>query len=166
MSLSIRAAGPQDGGLILALIGELAAYERLAHQAGAGLADIEQALFGPAPKVFCEIAEIDGEPIGFALWFYNFSTFQGRHGLYLEDLYVCPSARGRGAGRALLASLARRCVAEGLSRMEWAVLDWNAPAIGLYDALGAASLDDWRIRRLAGEALARLAHGESPTGPA
>ena len=100
---------------------------------------------------------MDGEAVGFALWFYNFSTFVGRSGLYLEDLFVRPQVRGRGAGKALLAALARRCVAEGLGRMEWAVLDWNAPSIAFYDALGSRSLDDWRIRRLTGEALARLA---------
>jgi GNAT superfamily N-acetyltransferase len=92
-----------------------------------------------------------------ALWFYNFSTFTGRHGIYLEDLYVRPQARGRGAGKALLARLARRCVDEGLTRLEWAVLDWNAPAIAFYDALGAAALDDWIIRRVSGDALRRLA---------
>ncbi len=156
MSLTVRSARPGDAGLILTLVSELAAYERLSHAVAASRADIDRALFAPDPKVFCEIAELAGEPVGFALWFYNFSTFLGRHGLYLEDLYVRPHARGAGVGRALLADLARRCVREGLGRMEWAVLDWNAPAIGFYDRLGAASLDDWRIRRLSGEALARL----------
>ena len=157
MTLELRCARPEDAGAILALIGELAAYERLSHEATASRQDIERALFGPNPKVFCDMADIDGEPVGFALWFYNFSTFVGRHGLYLEDLYVRPQARGAGVGGALLAGLARRCVAEGLGRLDWAVLDWNAPAIGFYEALDAARLDDWTLRRLTGEALVRLA---------
>ena len=159
MSVHIRPARRQDAPLIAALIGELAAYERLAHEAKASAADLERALFCEAPRAFCELAEVDGEGVGFAIWFYNFSTFVGRSGLYLEDLFVRPQARGRGAGLALLRSLARRCVAEELGRMEWAVLDWNASAIRLYDALGSRSLEDWRIRRLSGEALARLAQG-------
>ncbi len=159
MSVCVRAARPDDAALIATLIGELAVYERLEHEARASPADLERALFCAAPKVFCELAEVDGEAVGFALWFYNFSTFVGRSGLYLEDLFVRPQARGRGAGLALLRSLARRCVAEELGRMEWAVLDWNAPAIDFYDALGSRSLDDWRLRRLAGEPLAALARG-------
>ena len=157
MSVAIRTAKAADCDLVAALIGELAAYERLAHEAKATPADIQAALFAATPRAFCEIAEVDGEPVGFALWFYNFSTFVGRSGLYLEDLFVRPQVRGRGAGRALLKALAARCVAEDLGRMEWAVLDWNAPALRFYDALGSRSLDDWRIRRLTGEALAKLA---------
>ena len=157
MSVSVRTAETADCALVAALIGELAAYERLAHEAKAAPADIQAALFAAHPRAFCEIAEVDGEPVGFALWFYNFSTFVGRSGLYLEDLFVRPQVRGRGAGKALLRTLARRCVAEDLGRMEWAVLDWNAPAIAFYDALGSRSLDDWRIRRLTGEALTTLA---------
>jgi GNAT superfamily N-acetyltransferase len=159
MSLETRSARPQDVGVVFDFIRELAEYERLSHAVSATPDDIAAALFGPAPRAFAEIAEFDGEPVGFALWFYNFSTFVGRCGLYLEDLYVRPSARGAGAGKALLRRLAQRCVAEGLGRFEWSVLDWNAPAIGFYDGLGAASLDDWRIRRLSGEALKRLAEG-------
>ena len=159
MSVQVRSARREDCALVADLILELAAYERLAHEARASAADLEAALFGPAPRAFCELAEVDGEAVGFALWFYNFSTFVGRSGLYLEDLFVRPRARGRGAGLALLRSLARRCVAEDLGRMEWAVLDWNAPALAFYDALGSRSLDDWRLRRLAGEALERLAQG-------
>ena len=157
MSVAVRPAQRDDCTLVAALIGELAAYEKLAEQAKATPAVLEAALFAPTPRVFCEIAEVDGEAVGFALWFYNFSTFVGRGGVYLEDLFVRPQARGRGAGLALLRSLAGRCAAEGLGRMEWAVLDWNAPAIAFYDALGSRSLDDWRLRRLDGEALARLA---------
>ena len=159
MSVVVRPARRGDAALIAALIRELADYERLADEARATPEDIQAALFGEAPRAFCELAEVDGEAVGFALWFYNFSTFVGRSGLYLEDLFVRPQARGRGAGLALLRSLARRCLAEQLGRMEWAVLDWNAPAIGFYDALGSRSLDDWRIRRLTGEALAKLARG-------
>ena len=153
----VRPAQRADAPLVLSLISELAEYERLAHEAVATLGDIERALFAEQPRAFCDLVEVDGEPVGFALWFYNFSTFVGRHGIYLEDLFVRPQARGRGAGKALLANLARRCVDEGLGRLEWAVLDWNAPAIGFYDSLGAAAMDDWTVRRLSGEALRRLA---------
>jgi GNAT superfamily N-acetyltransferase len=159
MTVKIRAAALADAPLIVALIAELAEYERLSHEAVATVPGIEAALFGASPKAFCDIAEVEGEAVGLALWFYNFSTFVGRHGLYLEDLYVRPKARGQGAGKALLAHLARRCMDEQLGRMEWAVLDWNAPAIAFYDGLGSVSMDDWRIRRLTGEALARLAQG-------
>ena len=157
MSVAVRSARREDAALIVQLIAELAEYERLANEAEATPQDIEAALFGSAPRAFCEIAEVDGESVGFALWFYNFSTFVGRSGLYLEDLFVRPQARGRGAGKALLKALAQRCVAEDLGRMEWAVLDWNAPALAFYDTLGSRSLDDWRIRRLTGEALVKLA---------
>ncbi len=143
--------------MIHGFIRELAAYEKLLDAAVATVENIDAALFGENPRVFCDIAEMDGAPIGFALWFYNFSTFQGRCGLYLEDLYVRPEARGLGAGKALLARLAKRCVEEGLGRMDWAVLDWNAPSIAFYDSLGALALNDWITRRLTGGALTRLA---------
>jgi GNAT superfamily N-acetyltransferase len=158
-NLAIRAATPGDAALIMGFIRELAAYEKLSHAVEATEQDIARDLFGPTPRAFCDIAEAGGEPIGFALWFYNYSTFRGRAGIYLEDLFVRPDARGHGAGKALLKRLARRCVDEGLGRLEWAVLDWNAPAIGFYDALGAQALDDWIVRRLTGEALTRLAGG-------
>ena len=154
--VSVRPAVPADDALILQFIRDLAAYEKLLDDGRATRDDITVALFGDNPKAFCDIAEIDGRPVGFALWFYNFSTFVGRHGIYLEDLFVRPQARGQGAGKALLAGLARRCVDERLGRLEWAVLDWNAPAIAFYDSLGAAAKVDWIIRRLDGEALARL----------
>jgi GNAT superfamily N-acetyltransferase len=156
MRLVVRPAVPADLALIYGFIRALAEYEQLAHAVTATEADVGQALFGPAPRVFAEIAEADGAAVGFSLWFYSYSTFVGRHGIYLEDLFVLPEARGRGAGRALLSSLARRCVDEGLGRLEWAVLDWNAPAIGVYDRIGAAALDDWTLRRLTGEALKAL----------
>jgi GNAT superfamily N-acetyltransferase len=157
MSLAIRPATPADAALIFALIGELADYEKLAHEVKASETDIADILFAPSPRAFCDIAELDGAPVGFALWFYNVSTFDGRHGIYLEDLFVRPEARGRGAGLALLRRLAQRCRDEGLARLEWAVLDWNSLAINFYDALGAAAKSDWIIRRLSGEALAALA---------
>jgi GNAT superfamily N-acetyltransferase len=155
--LEIREATVADAGLILRFIRDLAAYERLLHEVEATEGDVVRDLFGPRPKVFCDIAEQDGEPVGFALWFYNYSTFRGRHGIWLEDLFVEPDARGLGAGKALLARLAQRCVEQGLARLEWAVLDWNAPSIAFYDSLGASALDDWTTRRLTGEALERLA---------
>jgi GNAT superfamily N-acetyltransferase len=109
--------------------------------------------------VFCDIAEAGGAIVGFALWFYNYSTFVGRHGIWLEDLFVVPERRGGGVGKALLAALARRCTEESLGRLEWAVLDWNEPSIGFYRSLGAVALDDWRTFRLDGAALSRLAGG-------
>lgn len=157
MTLTIRSASPADAALIHGFVRDLADYEKLLHEVEASEADLARDLFGPAPRVFCDIAEADGEPVGFALWFYNYSTFRGRHGIYLEDLFVRPAARGQGAGKALLARLARRCVDEGLGRLEWAVLDWNAPSIAFYDALGASAKTEWIVRRLDGEALARLA---------
>lgn len=157
MSITLRPAAPGDAALIHALVLELAAYERLSHAVRSTPDSFAAALFGPAPRAFCDIVEWDGEGAGLALWFYNFSTFEGRHGIYLEDLYVRPEHRGRGLGRALLEGLARRCLAEGLARLEWSVLDWNEPAIGFYRGLGAETMDGWTGCRLTGEALARLA---------
>jgi GNAT superfamily N-acetyltransferase len=157
MTASIRAAAPGDAPVILAFIRELAEYERLLHEVKITLSDVNALVFGAAPKVFCDIAETEAGPVGFALWFYSVSTFEGRLGIWLEDLYVRPDERGRGIGKALLSTLARRCKAEGLARLEWSVLDWNAPAIAFYDSLGAAAKTDWITRRLSGDALARLA---------
>lgn len=157
MTVTIRPARAQDAALIARFVRDLAIYEELEHEMKATAADIARDLFGEAPRAFCDIAEMDGAPVGFALWFYNYSTFAGRHGIYLEDLFVNPEARGAGAGLALMRNLARRCVDEGLARFEWAVLDWNAPSIEFYDRLGAAAMDGWTVRRLSGEALARLA---------
>jgi GNAT superfamily N-acetyltransferase len=157
MDLTIRRAAPDDAALIAALIRELAAYERLAHEVEADETAVAAALFGPAPRVFCEIAERDGEAAGFALWFYSFSTFRGRHGIYLEDLFVRPTFRGRGIGKSLLQNLARRCAAEKLARLEWAVLDWNEPALAFYRAVGAVAQDGWTVHRLDREALAEFA---------
>lgn len=157
MSVSVRPATPSDASLIHQFIRDLAEYEKLLDAVEASEADTAAALFGDQPRAFADIAEIDGQPVGFALWFYNYSTFVGRHGIYLEDLFVRPSARGSGAGKALLANLAKRCVDEDLGRLEWSVLDWNAPSIAFYDSLDAAAMDEWIVRRLTGEALRKLA---------
>jgi len=159
MSVTVRVATLADAPLILSFIRELAEYERLLHEVEATEADIRRDLFGENPRSFCEIAEQDGQPVGFALWFYNYSTFRGRAGIYLEDLFVRPEARGEGAGKALLAKLARRCVDAELGRLEWAVLNWNTPSIAFYDSLGASAKTEWTVRRLDGEALERLAMG-------
>ena len=154
---TLRPATPADVPIILGFIRELAAYEKLEHQVVATEDGLRTHLFGRRPAAEAVIAELDGAPVGFALFFHNFSTFLGRPGLFLEDLYVQPQARGRGVGRALLAHLARLAVERGCGRMEWNVLDWNQPAIGFYTKLGADVLPDWRTCRVAGESLARLA---------
>ena len=164
MSVTIRPARPEDTPVVVDLIRRLAEYERLAHEAEASEAGIAAALFGDTPRVFCEIAEADGEVAGFALWFYTFSTFAGRHGIYLEDLFVKPEFRGQGVGKALLQHLARRCVDEGLGRFEWSVLDWNEPAIQFYRSQGAHVLDEWVKCRVDGDALREL--GATPQASA
>lgn len=156
MSLSIRPAVAADTTQIIRFIEALAAYEKLSHEAKASEANIRRDLFGPDPKVFCEIAEWNSRPVGFALWFYTYSTFQGRHGIWLEDLFVDPQARGLGAGKALLVNLAQRCVREGLGRFEWWVLDWNEPSIRFYKAQGGEMQDEWTKVRVDGAALTRL----------
>lgn len=157
MSAVVRPARPEDAALIFALVRELAEYEKLLGDVDATEDELARALFGAEPRVFCDIAEWDGEPCGFALWFMNFSSFRGRHGIYLEDLFVRPSHRGRGIGKALLVNLARRCVEKGWTRFEWSVLDWNAPSIAFYKSLGASILDEWKICRVTGDALKTLA---------
>jgi diamine N-acetyltransferase len=161
MSPSIRRARPHEAALVLAFIRELAAYEKLSHEMEATEEMIANALFGDHPQLHCAIAEWNGEPAGFAVWFVNFSTFSGRHGIYLEDLYVRPSHRGRGLGKALLVHLAKECVDKGWSRLQWAVLDWNAPSIAFYKSLGAEMMDDWTLCRVTGSALSRLAGSSS-----
>jgi len=156
-TVRIRSAVSADVPLILGFIRELAEYEKLAHQVVATEADVRISLFGPRPVAECLIAEFDSKPAGFAIFFHNFSTFLGRAGLYLEDLYVKPELRGKGVGRRLLAHLARLALERGCGRFEWAVLDWNEPAIRFYKSLGANMLDDWRINRVTGEALKKLA---------
>jgi GNAT superfamily N-acetyltransferase len=159
VSLAIRKAEPADSALIFALVRELANYEKLSTAVDASEAQIAAALFTPEPRAFCDIAEWDGKAAGFALWFLNFSTFRGRHGIYLEDIFVRPAFRKKGIGKALLGRLATRCLDGGFPRLEWAVLDWNTPAIAFYRSLGAELLDDWRICRLSGEALKGLGQG-------
>lgn len=159
MSLTIRPVRPGEAGLVLGFVRELAEYEKLLHEVEAGEADIAAALFAPEPKVFCDIAEWDGEPVGFALWFYTYSTFTGRHGIWLEDLYVRPGQRGRGIGKALMVRLAQRCVEEGLSRFAWWVLNWNEPSRVFYRSIGAVAQSEWTVKRVDGEALRRLAAG-------
>lgn len=156
MTLAIRSAKPGDAGLIVRFIMDLAIYEKLAHEAKATETDILRDLFGAAPKAFCDIVEWDRQPVGFALWFYTYSTFLGRPGIWLEDLFVAPAARGRGAGKALLKHLAARCAVEGLGRLEWAVLDWNQPSIDFYKSQGAMMMEDWERCRVEGDALNRL----------
>jgi len=160
MSLSIRPARPGDAALVFEFVRELAEYEKLSHEVAATEALIDAALFGERPRVFCDIAEWDGEPVGNALWFLNFSTFTGRSGIYLEDLFVRPAFRGRGIGKALMAHLAKRCIAEGWTRFEWAVLDWNTPSIEFYKAIGAQLKDEWTVCRVSGGALGQLAKAE------
>jgi GNAT superfamily N-acetyltransferase len=161
----IRPARAADVPAILDLIRDLAAYERAPDEAVATEADLRAALFGPEPAVFVHVAEHEGEIAGFALWFLNFSTWLGRHGIYLEDLYVRPELRGHGYGRALLTELARIAVERGYGRLEWWVLDWNEPAIGFYKSLGAQAMDEWTVYRLTGAALRSLAAEESPGLP-
>jgi len=156
MTTTIRSAVPADAALIVRFIAALAECEKLSHEAVATEADIARDLFGPQPKVFCEIAEQDGRPVGFALWFYTYSTFQGRHGIWLEDLFVDPEARGLGIGKALLVNLAQRCVRENLGRFEWWVLDWNTPSIDFYISQGGVMQDEWTKVRIDGDALATL----------
>jgi GNAT superfamily N-acetyltransferase len=155
----IRTATSDDVPAILGMIRELAEYERAPHEVTATETHLRTALFGENPAVYALIAENDdtGEAVGFAMWFLNFSTWLGRHGVYLEDLYVKPHARGEGHGRALLTRLAQIAVERGCGRVEWAVLDWNEPSIGFYKSLGAVPMDEWTIFRLTGDSLARLA---------
>ena len=156
----IRTATPADVPVIHTLIRELAEYENALHEARATQEQLSEALFGDRPAAFAHVAEDDGgEVVGFALWFLNFSTWRGVHGIYLEDLYVRPGARGAGHGRALLTELARICVDRGYERLEWSVLDWNSPAIGFYQALGARPQDEWTVYRLTDGALKELGGG-------
>jgi GNAT superfamily N-acetyltransferase len=155
--LSIRPADVDDVALIAQLIRELAEYERLADAAVATETGLREQLFGEHPAAEVLVAEADGEPAGFALFFHTFSTFVGRRGLYLEDLFVRPAFRGLGLGRHLMAALARIAVKRGCGRFEWSVLDWNQPAIGFYRALGATGMDEWTVQRLDGDALQALA---------
>ncbi|MFI6880519.1 GNAT family N-acetyltransferase [Streptomyces sp. NPDC050400] len=151
----IREATPADIPVIHAMVRELADYEKALDEARATEEQLRDALFGERPAAFAHVAEDDatGEPVGFALWFLNFSTWRGVHGIYLEDLYVRPGARGGGHGKALLTELARICVARGYERLEWSVLNWNEPSIAFYRALGARPQDEWTVFRLTDDAL-------------
>jgi GNAT superfamily N-acetyltransferase len=159
MTIAIRAAVEADLELIIGYINGLAEYERLSDEVRIDPEVLRQHLFGGRPMAEVLIAELDAKPVGFALFFHNFSTFEGRPGIYLEDLFVDPAARGAGAGRALLAHLAHLALERGCARLEWAVLDWNAPAIKFYQSLGAQSMDEWTINRVEGAALKTLASG-------
>lgn len=155
--MNIRHAKPDDVKLIFELIGALAEYEKLSHEVVTNAEELRENLFGKKPQAEVVIAEWQGAPAGFALWFHNFSTFRGRRGLYLEDLFVKPEFRGKGIGKALLKYLAALAVNRNCARFEWSVLDWNRPAIDFYEAMGARLMDDWRICRVDGDALQRLA---------
>ncbi|MDB6115374.1 MAG: family N-acetyltransferase [Lacunisphaera sp.] len=157
MTCTIRSATAADVPLILSFIRDLAIYEKLLHEVVATEESLERTLFGQPPAAHVVIAEVGGQPAGFALYFFNYSTFLAKPGLYLEDLFVKPEFRGAGTGKALLLHLAKLANARGCGRMEWSVLDWNEPAKGFYRKLGAVPLEDWRIMRLTGLALAQYA---------
>jgi len=155
--LTIRPATAEDAATIVALIRGLAEYERLSHLAEVTEADLLRDGFGAVPRFHCLIAEWEGAPVGFALYFYNYSTFKGRAGIYLEDLFVWPEYRGRGIGKALLLKVAKIAVEEQCGRYEWNVLDWNTPSIQFYESLGARRMSEWLPMRIEGEALLHLA---------
>jgi GNAT superfamily N-acetyltransferase len=155
----IRRARVGEAGLVLSFIRELADYEKLSHEVEATEAMVDAALFCEQPRLFCDIVEWRGEAVGFAVWFNNFSTFSGRPGIYLEDLFVRPAYRGKGLGKALLVHLARTCVDNDWSRLQWSVLDWNTPSIEFYKSLGAVLMDEWTVCRVSGDALTKLARG-------
>ena len=157
MAFDIRAATPADCTDIARLVQALAEYEKLGAHARATAEDFHAALFGATPRAEAAIAIVDGATVGFALWFYNFSTFVGRAGLYVEDVFVEPDHRGAGIGRAFFRMMAARAVAQDCGRMEWSVLDWNSPAIDFYRALGAEPLSEWTVQRLSGDTLTALA---------
>jgi GNAT superfamily N-acetyltransferase len=161
----IRPAGAADIPAIHQMIRELAGYERGLHEVTATEDDLRNALLADQPALFAHVAEDHAEIVGFAIWFLNYSTWTGQHGIYLEDLYVKPQHRGSGQGKALLAELARICVERGYSRLEWWVLDWNTPARGFYSSLGAVPMDEWTVHRLTGPALATLAAGAGQPRP-
>lgn len=160
-AITVRAGEREDIPLIFHFIRELAIYERALHEVTTDEAMLEAALFDGRPSAFSLICEKDSEPVGFAIYFYSFSTWLGQYGLFLEDLYIAPEHRGSGAGSALLQYLAKLAVERGCGRFEWNVLDWNVPAIRFYESLGATPQSEWRGYRLSGQALAALAEGQS-----
>jgi len=155
--VTIRPATPDDVPTILALIGELAEYERLAHEVATTVESLHRSLFGPRPAAEAVIAESDGQAVGYAIYFTSFSSFTGRPGIYLEDIYVRPVRRGKGVGKRLLAHVAGVAVERDCARLEWAVLDWNEPSIGFYESLGARAMSEWTVYRLTSQAIADVA---------
>ena len=158
--MKIRSARRDETSIILQLIKDLAEYEKAPHEVKAGEREILETIFAENPKVFCDFVEVDGDIAGMAIWFLNYSTWQGKHGIYLEDLYVKPEFRGRGYGKALLQHLANICSERGYGRFQWWVLDWNSPAIEFYRSLGAEAMSEWTVYRVSGDPLRRL--GELP----
>jgi GNAT superfamily N-acetyltransferase len=160
-TLALRPATPTDVSEVLRLVRGLAEYEHLLHEATATEPDLHDALFGPRPRIQAILAEVDGKPVGLALFYYTFNTFKARPSIFLEDLFVDPLHRGAGIGLALMRHLARRAVAENCRRIEWRVLNWNQPSINFYQRIGAEPIDDWHTRQLGGDALVALAKGIS-----
>ena len=154
--MHIRSARSEESAVILQLIKDLAEYEKAPDQVEATESDLKATIFGKEPKVFCDVVEVDGEIAGMAIWFLNYSTWQGKHGIYLEDLFIKPEYRGRGYGKALLVHLAKLCEKKGFGRFQWWVLDWNSPAIEFYRSLGAEAMDEWTVYRVSGKALKDL----------
>jgi GNAT superfamily N-acetyltransferase len=159
--MTVRPVRPDDVPAVVALVRELADYEKALHEVALTEEQLTSALFGDSPALFGHVAESDGEVVGIALWFLNFSTWRGTHGIYLEDLYVSPQHRGAGLGRELLRTLAAVCVERGYSRLEWSVLDWNVSAIDFYKAAGAVPMDEWTVFRLTDDALTAFAEPRS-----
>ena len=155
--MSVRPVRPDDVPAVVGLVRELAEYEKAAHEVRLTEEQLTTALFGDSPKLFCHVAVSGDDVVGTALWFLNFSTWRGTHGIYLEDLYVQPGHRGSGLGRELLRTLAEVCVQQGYDRLEWSVLDWNTPSIEFYRAAGAVPMDEWTVFRLTDDALGRFA---------
>jgi GNAT superfamily N-acetyltransferase len=160
--MSVRPIRPDDVPAVVGLVRELADYEQALHEVHLTEEQLTDCLFGHSPALFGHVAEQDGEVVGIALWFLNFSTWRGTHGIYLEDLYVRPEHRGNGLGKELLRTLAEVCVQRGYSRLEWSVLDWNSPSIDFYKAAGAVPMDEWTVFRLTDDALTRFAQDRRP----
>jgi GNAT superfamily N-acetyltransferase len=154
--MKIRPARQEEVGIVLQLIHDLAVYEKAPNEVEATEKKLLETIFSSDPKVFCDLVEVDGEIAGMAIWFLNYSTWQGKHGIYLEDLFIKPEFRGRGYGKALLKHLAKICDEKGYGRFQWWVLDWNSPAIEFYRSLGAIAMDEWTVYRVSGQALKEL----------
>ena len=154
--MKIRPAKREEVGEVLQLIQDLATYEKAPEQVEASEDDLLNTIFAKDPRVFCDLVEVDGQIAGMAIWFLNYSTWQAKHGIYLEDLYIKPEFRARGYGKALLKHLAQICDKEGYGRLQWWVLDWNSPAIEFYRSFGAEAMDEWTVYRTSGQALKDL----------